>query len=59
MSSSVLEYSIVQILNFESMIKEKFLTPVSNLLQYHFCKHNESLSPVITLLFIDEMISNF
>ena len=39
-SFSVLEYSIVEILNFESLIKEKCVTPIFSLLQYCFQKHN-------------------
>ena len=46
-------------LNFESLIKEKFVTPVFSLLQYYLGKHNGNLSLVITFLFIDGKISNF
>ena len=56
---SVLEYSIVEMLNFESLTKKKFVTPVFSLLQYYFCKHNGNLLLVITFLFIAGMISNF
>ena len=58
-SFSVLEYFIVEILNFESLIKEKFVTPVFGLLQYYFCKHIGNLLLVITFLFIDGKIANF
>ena len=40
-SFSVLEYSIGEILNFESLIKEKFVAPFFSLLHYRFCKHND------------------
>ena len=52
-----LEYSIVEILNFESLIKEKFVTSVFNLLQYRFRKQNRNL--LLVFLFIDGMISDF
>ena len=58
-SFSVLEYFIVEILNFECLIKEKFVTPVFSLLHYRFCKHNGNLLLVITFLLFDGMISNF
>ena len=58
-SFSVLEYSIVEILNFKSLITEKCVTPVFSLLQYYFCKLNGNFLLVITFLFIDGMISNF
>ena len=58
-SFSVLEYSIAEILNFESLIAGKFVTPVFNLLQYLLCKHNGNFLLVITFLFIVGMISNF
>ena len=58
-SFSVLEYSIVEILNFEILIKEKFVIPAFSLLQYRFFKHNGNLLPVIMFLFTDGLISNF
>ena len=57
-SFSVLEYSIVEILNFESLIKGTFVTPIFNLLQYLFCKHNGNLLLVLTFLFTDGMTSD-
>ena len=51
-SFSVIEYSIVEILNFISLIKGKFVTPVFNLSHYLFCKHNGNLLLVITFSFI-------
>ena len=39
----LIAYSIVEILNFESLIKRKIFTPVISLLQYCFRKNNGSI----------------